>query len=69
MAKSNADIAKEIRAGGNIPGGYAFNPSQPEGEQLRKLTAAEEQALADGEPIDADDDADQPVSGGANVNR
>jgi hypothetical protein len=69
MTKSNAEIAKEIRTGGNIPPGHVFNPSKPEGEQLRKMTAAEEKALAEGEPIAVDADADQPVSGGPNVGR
>lgn len=67
MAKSNADIAKDVRTGGNLPGGYAFNPSKPDGEQVRKLTAEEEQALAQGASL-PDDDA-QPSSGGPNVSR
>ena len=67
MAKSNAQIAAEVRRGGNIPGGHVFDPSKPEDEQIRKMTAAEEKALTQGEPIDADDN--QPVSGGTNVTR
>src|SRR5690348_14294919 len=71
MAKSNAQIAAEVRRGGNLPGGMIFDPSKPADEQVRAKTAEEKKADTDAERAAAklanDIEAAQPVSGGVNV--
>lgn len=69
MAKSNAEIAAEIRRGGNIPGGYVFDPSKAADEQLRAKTADEKRADTEADKMAAEiaNEAAQPVSGGPNV--
>lgn len=71
MPKSNADIAAEVRAGGNLPGDMIFDPSKPDDEQVRSKTAEEKRA--DNDALKAADklanaiEAAQPVSGGVDV--
>jgi hypothetical protein len=47
MAKSNAEIAAEVRAGGNMPGGKVFDPRASTEEQVRPLTSAESKEIED----------------------
>jgi hypothetical protein len=71
MAKSNADIAAEVRAGGNMPGDKVFDPRAADGEQVRDKTAAEKKADNEAEKaalaLENKIEAAQPVSGGTNV--
>jgi hypothetical protein len=71
MPSSNAEIAAEVRAGGNLPGGKVFDPRKPADEQVRAMTAAEtkEQDEADKEAAKLENkiEAAQPVSGTTNV--
>ena len=72
MAKSNAEIAAEVRAGGNLPGDKVFDPRKPADEQVRAKTAAEmkadDEATKEAAALENKIAADQPVSGGVNVN-
>ena len=73
MPKSNAQIAADVRRGGNLPGDMIFDPRKPADEQVRAKTAEEKRA--DNEATKAADklaneiESAQPVSGGVNVNQ
>lgn len=71
MAKSNAEIAAEVRAGGNLPGDKVFDPRKPADEQVRAKTAAElkadDEATKEAAALENKVEAAQPVSGGVNV--
>lgn len=73
MAKSNAQIAAEVRRGGNLPGDMIFDPRKPADEQVRAKTADEKKADTEAEKAAAklanDIEAAQAVSGGVNVNQ
>ena len=66
---TNEEIAATVRVGGNLPGGYVFDPNAD--PMVRKKTAAEEKADTDAEKAAAKLEnkiaAEQPVSGGVNV--
>lgn len=70
MAKTNEEIAAEVRMGGNLPGGYVFNVKET--PMVRKKTAAEEREDTEAEKaaakLENKIEAAQPVSGGVNVN-
>ena len=69
MAKSNAEIAAEVRAGGNLPGDMVFDPRAE--NMVRAKTAAEKaldtEAEREAKRIANKVEAEQPVSGGVNV--
>ena len=66
---TNEEIAAQVRAGGNLPGGYVFDPRAE--TMVRKMTAAEEKAQNEADKAAAKlanaIEAAQPVSGGVNV--
>jgi acyl-CoA reductase-like NAD-dependent aldehyde dehydrogenase len=53
MAKSNAEIAADVRAGGNMPGDMIFDPRKPADEQVRAKTADEKKADVDAAKAEA----------------
>jgi hypothetical protein len=67
MAKSNEQIAAEVRAGGNLPGDMVFDPTKSGDEQVRSKTAAEkradEEATREAVKLENKIEAAQPVSG------
>ena len=71
MAKSNSDIAAEVRAGGNLPGDMIFDPTKPADEMVRGKTAAEKAADTDeakaAAKLENEIEANLPRSGGVNV--
>lgn len=71
MAKSNAEIAAEVRAGGNLPGDMVFDPRAEAGKQVRAKTAAELKVDTDAEKeaakLENKVEIEQPVSGGVHV--
>lgn len=71
MPKSNAEIAAEVRAGGNLPGDMVFDPRAEHGKQVRAKTAAELKEDSEAEKaaaaLENKVEAEQPVSGGVHV--
>jgi hypothetical protein len=71
MAKSKAEIAAEVRAGGNLPGGMVFDPRASADEQVRSMTTAETREQDEAEKaaakLENKIEVSQPVSGGPNV--
>jgi len=68
-SNSNAQIAAQVRSGGNLPGDMVFDPNQSADEMVRPKTAEEKRLDTEAATVAAElaNEAAQPKSGGANV--